>query len=313
MPQRWPLVAILLVLLAGCGAPVPPPGAGAVATTAAWEPIGSPRAVILALHGFNDYRNAFAAFGAYAAERGVLVLAHDQPGFGARPDRGRWQGSEALAAELGAAIAQARARYPGAPLYVLGESMGAAVAMAALTRPEAPRVDGVILAAPAVWDGDALPGGYRTVLRLVAGLVPMLRVNGGHLDLQASDDIEMLRALARDPLYLRETRIDAVAGLVALMDEATEAAPRLTLPTLVLLGARDEIVPPSASRRFVAKLPAATCSVVAYLDGWHLLLRDRQRERVFDDILAWTEGAPLPSRLDHPCGKPAGDGEPLSH
>jgi alpha-beta hydrolase superfamily lysophospholipase len=73
---------------------------------------------------------------------------------------------------------------------------------------------------------------------------------------------------------------------------------------LVLLGARDQIVPPQASRRFVATLPAATCSVATYLNGWHLLLRDHQRSKVFADILAWVDGRPLPSRLDHPCGTP---------
>jgi hypothetical protein len=46
------------------------------------------------------------------------------------------------------------------------------------------------------------------------------------------------------------------------------------------------------------------CSVVTYLNGWHLLLRDHQRERVFRDVVAWVGGEPPPSRLDHPCGPP---------
>jgi acylglycerol lipase len=270
----------------------------------AWAPPGSPRAVIVALHGFNDHKAAFAEFGAHAAARGVVVEAYDQPGFGERADRGRWAGTEALVLELHAAVRSARARHPGAPVFVLGESMGAAVALVALARPEAPAVDGLVLAAPAVWNGDGLPRGYRTALRLLAALVPPFRVSGRNLDVQASDNIEMLRALGRDPLYLRETRIDAVAGLVDLMDEAREGAPRQRLPMLVLLGARDEIVPPQASRTFVRTLDPGSCSVVAYLDGWHLLLRDHQRERVFRDVVAWVGGEPLPSRLDYPCGPP---------
>jgi alpha-beta hydrolase superfamily lysophospholipase len=103
---------------------------------------------------------------------------------------------------------------------------------------------------------------------------------------------------------LRYTRLDAVAGLVELMIEGQAAAADLRLPTLVLLGARDQIVPPAASRRFVALLPPEACTVVAYLNGWHLLLRDHQRETVFADILAWVDGRPPPSRLDRPCGPP---------
>ena len=48
-------------------------------------------------------------------------------------------------------------------------------------------------------------------------------------------------------------------------------------------------------------LAAEPCSVVTYLNGWHLLLRDHQRKTVFDDIIAWAAGEPLPSLLDLPC------------
>jgi alpha-beta hydrolase superfamily lysophospholipase len=294
------VAALLLALLAGCGGPAPSSGPSGP-PVAAWAPPGEPRAVIVALHGFSDHKGAFSELGARAAERGIMVEAYDQPGFGARADRGRWQGADALVTELRAMLADVRARYPATPVYVLGESMGGAVAVAALARPGAPTVAGLILVAPAVWSRDTLPQGYRTALRLIAGLVPPLRVNGRYLGVRASDNIEALRALGRDPLYLHETRVDAIAGLMEVMDEALEAAPRLRVRTLVLLGARDQIVPSQASREFAAQISAQPCSVVTYLNGWHLLLRDHQRERVFKDILAWVGGTPPPSRLDRPC------------
>jgi alpha-beta hydrolase superfamily lysophospholipase len=265
-----------------------------------------PRAVIVALHGFNDYKAAFKEFGAYAAGRGVLVEAYDQPGFGERPDRGSWPGAEVLIQELDATLRAVRARHPDLPVFVLGESMGGAVAIATLARPDAPPVDGLVLSAPAVWDTSRLPTGYLTALRIVAAIVPPLRLSAAGIRVQASDNLEMLRALGRDPLYVRETRIDALAGLVGLMEAAREQGPTLELPILVLLGGRDEIVPPDASRSFVRALTAERCSVVTYLHGWHLLLRDHQRQRVFDDVLAWVDGEPLPSRLDHPCRPEAG-------
>jgi alpha-beta hydrolase superfamily lysophospholipase len=304
------LILVTLLFLTGCGGPAALTAGPAGPPIASWTPPGEPpRAVIVALHGFSDYSAAFDWFGAYAAAHGVLVEAYDQPGFGARPDRGRWPGTVALVEELDAAVAGARRRHPGVPLYVLGESMGGAVAVAALARPDSPPVDGLILAAPAVWDGESLPKGYRIALRFIAGLVPPLRVSGRHLDVQASDNVDMLRALGRDPLYLRDTRIDAVAGLVELMDQADAGAPHLAVPILVLLGGRDEIVPPPASRRFVAALPARRCKVITYVNGWHLLLRDHQRERVFADILGWIADRAPPSRLDHPCRPGQGPAE----
>ena len=293
----------LLLALAACVLP-PPRGIAPPVTT--WSPPSSPRAVVVAVHGFGDYKNAFAEFGAYAAAHGVLVTAYDQPGFGEARGRGRWPGTAALISALDQAVSAAHRDHPDVPVFVLGESMGAAVAMAALApREGAPPVAGLILAAPAVWNGSDLPSAYRTALRVLSSVLPMLRVSARHVHVQASDNVEMLYALGRDPLYLRYTRMDAVAGLVDLMIGSQELAPSLQVPMLVLLGARDQIVKPPASRRFVATLDPNHCSVATYLDGWHLLLRDHQREEVFADILAWVDGSPLPSGLDHPCGPPA--------
>ena len=300
--MRARLIAAFLLALTACAVPpVPEPG-GAPVT--AWSPPGRPRAVILALHGFNDYSASFAELGRYAAQRGILVEAYDQPGFGAQPDRGSWPGTEALVAALEEAIQGVHRRYPAVPLFVLGESMGGAVALLALSRHGAPPIAGLILVAPAVWNGPDLPEASLATLRVLATLAPLLRVSGRNLNLYASDNIEMLRALGRDPLYLRQTRLDGVAGLVALMGEAQVEASKPKVPLLVLLGARDQMVKPQAARRFVATLDPAGCSVVTYLNGWHLLLRDHQRERVFADLLAWVDGEPLPSGLDHPCGPP---------
>src|SRR5437870_7543725 len=47
-----------------------------------WLPRGEVKAVILALHGFGDYSNAFTLPGEFWAERGIATYAYDQRGFG---------------------------------------------------------------------------------------------------------------------------------------------------------------------------------------------------------------------------------------
>lgn len=299
----------LALALAACalpGTPLVGPAGEPPSTELRWSPPERPAALVLALHGFNDSKSAFDLFGAYAAARGILVEAYDQRGFGVRPDRGRWAGIDALVAEVHDRVRGLRARYPGVPVYVLGESMGGALATAAFARPGAPAVDGVILSAPAVWGGDALRPLYRRVLTLTALVVPWGKLTGGGLKRQASDNIPALIALGQDPLYIRETRVDAVAGLVRMMDEARERAPALRVPTLVLTGARDQIVPPQALAEFVRLLPAGgACAAITYANGWHLLLRDLQRERVYADVLGWIADRNPPSGLERPCGEGA--------
>ena len=271
-----------------------------------WLPDGAVKAVILALHGFNDYSNAFEGPGEAWAKRGIATYAYDQRGFGAAPERGFWPGRAALAADAATASQILRRLYPGVPLYLLGESMGGAVAVVAMTGESGapiPDVDGVILTAPAVWGRatmDLLP---RLALWGAVRLAPGLTLTGRGLEITPSDNIAMLRALSRDPLVIKETRVDAIYGLVDLMDAALDSAPSLDVPLLVMYGAKDEIVPKTPIRRFVGSLPPECrhrAKLAWYKDGYHMLLRDLEGPIVTADVANWVlaPAAPLPSGAD---------------
>jgi len=261
-----------------------------------------PRAVVVALHGFNDYSNAFTGIGSFLADRGIAVFAYDQRGFGATAQTGIWPGEQALAADAHSVVHQLRQRYPAAPLYAMGESMGGAVLMIAATT--APLdADGYILAAPAVWGRVTMPAYQTALLWLTVHTLPWMTLTGRGLNITPSDNIEMLRALSRDPLVLKETRIDAMWGIVNLMDSALAAAPRFDAPALFLYGARDEIVPPDATLRMFDGLPANGPQTIAiYADGYHMLLRDLEAPVVWRDIASWIEDrdAALPSGFASP-------------
>jgi alpha-beta hydrolase superfamily lysophospholipase len=271
-----------------------------------WLPEGAPRAVILALHGFNDYSHAFADAGAAWAKAGIATYAYDQRGFGAAPQRGRWAGRARLAVDAATASAVLRARYPGRPLYLLGDSMGGAVAIVATTGESGtpvPDVDGVILVAPAVWSRATMGLLPRLALFVGSRLLPAMTLSGRGLGIRASDNEPMLRALGRDPLFIKETRIDTVYGLADLMDAAFAAAPKLDRKLLLLYGEHDEIIPKAAVRRFAGALPAAPRAprhLAWYRNGWHMLLRDLEGPWVWADVASWIDdpGAALPSAAD---------------
>jgi alpha-beta hydrolase superfamily lysophospholipase len=297
-------LGILALLLAGCAAGAPPPvPPDATPSVRVWLPAGPPEAVIVAVHGFNDYGAAFAGFGAYAAEHGVAVHAYDQRGFGTSPDAGFWPGSEVLVDDLAEALEAQRTAHPETPVFVLGESMGAAVTITMLAERGPGLVDGTILSAPAVWGGDQLNLFYRAVLWTANQVAPGYRLTGEDLGVQPTDNREVLIALGRDPLVIKATRVDAIAGLVDLMDRAVESVPGVAGPLLILKGANEQIVPPGSQDALVVRLTAAPCTVVTYPDGYHLLLRDLQRDVVWRDVLAWVGGRrDLPSGLAKSCG-----------
>lgn len=265
-----------------------------------WLPDGeTPCAIILALHGFNDYSNAFELPATYWAEHGVATFAYDQRGFGDSPVHGLWSGTEALIHDAGTVTRLLRAHQPGVPVYVLGESMGGAVLLSAANT-NMPPVDGVILVAPAVRGRETIGVLARTALWLGAHLFPWAELTGDGLNIVATDNIEVLRAMQKDPLVIKRTRVDTIWGLVNLMDSALAAAPALGgQPILVVYGTRDEVVPTGPVETFVSRLPD-NVSVAVYDHGYHMLLRDLRSKAVLDDILAWVAkpGAPLASRAD---------------
>lgn len=318
--RRRALVLFLLFLSAACAPRILWPGPdvtdpvldGSTFTTAdgAQLPVRSwaatdtaPKAVIIALHGFNDYSNFINDAAGFFAGQGFTTYAYDQRGFGRAADPGLWPGTDTFARDLGAVTAEARRRHPGTPVYLLGASMGGAVVITAMTGDNPPDADGVILSAPAVWGRPTMPWYQSLALDLSAHVLPWLTLTGEGLNIQASDNIEMLRALGRDPLVIRNTRIDTMYGLANLMDAALEASASLDVPALFLLGAKDEVIPSGAFKAMLCKLPQNPKNprrFALYADGWHMLMRDLQAETVWRDIAAWvTDGAaPLPSGAD---------------
>ena len=263
-----------------------------------------PKAIILALHGMNDYANAFAMPGAWWAQHGIATYAYDQRGFGRAPHRGYWPGEAALRDDLDTMVTLLHDRYRGVPLFLLGESMGGAVAMTAMARADHPKVDGVILSAPAVWGQTTMDPGEEVALWLAAHTVPWWTVTGRGLKITPSDNRDMLVALSRDSLVIKETRIDAIWGLVNLMDDAFASAPKLDgVPILILYGEHDEIILKEPTRLMIGRLPpfpAAARKVAIYPKGYNMLLRDLEAKALWADVLHWIEdpAAPLPSGSD---------------
>ncbi|MFH1215084.1 MAG: alpha/beta hydrolase [Pseudomonadota bacterium] len=259
----------------------------------AWLLSAPPRAVMIALHGYNDYSNFIQEAALFFNGRGIAVYAYDQRGFGNSPNPGRWCGHEAMCRDLRTIMELARKRHPDIPLYLLGDSMGGAVIMSAENPENHLACDGVILVAPAVWSRDTMPFYQRWALWLGVRIMPWLKLSGKGLDITPSDNKEMLLALGRDPLVIKESRIDAIYGLTNLMDAAYTAADRFDRKVLFLYGARDEIIPPKPMKDVFRKRLHGKFShpqrLLVYPNGYHMLMRDLQAEIVRQDILFWLD------------------------
>jgi len=159
-------------------------------------------------------------------------------------------------------------------------------------------VDGVILSAPAVWSRDTMPWYQSLVLDFAAATLPEYRLTGSGLRVRASDNLEMLRGLGRDPWVIKATRIDAIQGLTDLMDAAQVEIDQIKAPLLILYGGKDEIIPANPVIRIWSRLSGKPNVRWAYYPGgFHLLLRDLEASIPLQDITSWVldRKAPLAS------------------
>lgn len=269
---------------------------------------GEPWAVVVGLHGMNDYANAFHLAAPVWAGQGIATYAYDQRGFGRSPNRRVWAGETLMTEDLRVFCALVRQRHPQAVLAVLGESMGGAVAMTAFASDRPPEADRLVLCAPAVWGWSSQPLPYKTSLWFTARLFGDKVLQPPSFvtrKVRASDNLPELIAMGRDRLMIWGARFDAIYGLVGLMERAWAAPSRLRAPTAYLYGAHDQIIPRGPTLQVSKRLPAGARTAY-YEKGWHLLLRDLQAQSVYADIVSflrdpaapWPSGAgPIPAVL----------------
>jgi acylglycerol lipase len=264
-----------------------------------------PVAVILGLHGFGDYRNAFEDPAKIWAKAGIITYSYDQRGFGKSPTRGRWAGTDSLVADALAMAVLVRARHPGVPFYLAGESMGGALALIVATH--GLEADGLVLSAAAFRTRQQLGPVASWGLWFFAHTIPWMVAGPTSIDFKPTDNPKTIEKLQKDPLILHQPRFDMGYGLVDLMDAARDSAGQVNLPYLLQQGLGDRLIPTEAVKSVIEILPPRADSKLAfYKNGFHMLMRDKEGPVVSADVVAWigNHEAALPSGADAERSQP---------
>jgi alpha-beta hydrolase superfamily lysophospholipase len=243
-------------------------------------------AAVLLLHGAFDYSAAFDEIGPKLARKGFTALAIDQRGFGATKSRGTWSGAMRMAEDCADAARILLDRSGReTPLFVIGESMGGAVAVHAAARERVPQLQGVVLVAP-----GALTSRLRQrLLALMAGAVRLF-AGDSELVFERLTGWELTPAAAirliGDPLVMRRIRPDMLCGMADLAFSAVSEASAVTTPVLTIVGARDELVRRACVRRLFENLAGEKCWRVVP-DAPHLLLHSRRSNEILREAVDW--------------------------
>ena len=283
-----------------------------------WEPAGEAKGVVQLTHGIAEHMGRYAGFGEYLAEHGYVAVAQDHMGHGESISddlprgciRGGW---DAMVQDVHALTLRARACWPGLPFFLLGHSMGSFLARTYLyTFPEE-ALRGCVLSGTGWQPGPVLAAGRlvtalevrrhgadtpsEKLQKLMFGAYGKLFPGETSPDAWICSDPEVVERYAQDPL----SGFIPGAGLVAAMLEGiarTQKRENLSkmpksLPVLFIAGTRDPVgeCGKGVKQSFDAFRAAGMkdAAMKLYEGDRHEVLNERDKDRVWADVLAWLE------------------------
>lgn len=256
----------------------------------AWSPQERPAAQVVISHGAHEHGERYARLAARLTGAGFKAWAPDHRGHGhSDGPRGVIDRMDNAVDDLGHVVEMAHDEADGTPVFLVGHSLGGAVALLyALEAQE--KLTGLVLSAPSAGDGErSIPPATRAALRLVSSVRPARPVHRLPADSISRDPAEV-RAYRADPLIDQEPmRARTVDELVRAHARFRDEASTLRLPLLVLVGTGDVMTPPSGGRMIVDHASSADKELRLYDGFFHELINEPEpdRERVMDDIVDW--------------------------
>ncbi len=255
--------------------------------TQSWLP-QQVRASVVIAHGLGEHGGRYAHVAQALGALGCAVHALDHRGHGRsggpRAVVDRWSH---VVADLDQFIDRVRQAAPSLPLFLLGHSMGGAIALAsALGRPEP--ITGLILSGPAV-DLEGAPPLARSVGKLLSVLAPRLGMLSVDPSL-ISRDPQAVAAYVADPLNFHgKVPARTIGEMVRFAEALPPRLSALRLPLLAMHGGADKLAGPAGSRLVVARAGSTEKTLKVYEGLYHEIFNEREvdRARVIGDLCAW--------------------------
>ncbi|QBJ96144.1 alpha/beta hydrolase [Rhodococcus sp. ABRD24] len=252
-----------------------------------WRPDGEPTGVLLLAHGLGEHARRYDHVVARLTEIGLVVYAPDHRGHGRsggkRIDLRNWSD---FTDDLHHLSKLAAAENPGLDRFLLGHSMGGAIALSyALDHQD--ELAGLILSAPAVVLATGTPKIVIEIGKILGRFAPGVPVET--LDAKAvSRDPKVVAAYESDPLvYHGKVKAGIARGLITSAESFPARLPSLTLPVLVLHGTDDRLADVAGSRMIAERAGSADLTLETYDGLFHEVFNEPEQDKVLDDLVDW--------------------------
>jgi alpha-beta hydrolase superfamily lysophospholipase len=246
------------------------------------------QAVLLLVHGLGAHTERWDFLADFFNRNGFECFGLELRGFGTTPDvRGHVDSFNIYHDDLKKLTEFIRKYHPGKPVFLLGESLGSLISFRTVAR-SPDLFDGLICISPAFL--SALKFGIRDYLALLPALLfnRKKQLQVPFTAQMCTSDGSYQKVMENNPLETRLASAALLWGSLMAQLAAPADAGKIKMPVLFLLSGCDYLVVPSASRKIFKKLAAADKTLLEYPKMLHALSIEKDRDKVFEDILEWT-------------------------
>lgn len=253
-----------------------------------WQPDTKPRAVVCLVHGLGEHSGRYPHLAAALTRAGYALQAFDLRGHGnSQGRRGHAPSWEALLDDISLSLAQAAARFPDAPLFLYGHSLGATLALTYCMSRQS-QLAGMIATAPLLRPAIQPPAWKIALGRLMYSLWPTFSLNNELDPNGISRDRAVVQAYVDDPQV--HDRISARLGLDMLQagEWASQHGADLTQPLLLMCGSADRLCSPEAVQQFGERVNH-DCTCKSWNGLYHEIHNEPEQHEVFRTVIEWLE------------------------
>jgi alpha-beta hydrolase superfamily lysophospholipase len=253
-----------------------------------WAPEERPRGAVALVHGIGEHSGRYAHVAEAYVGAGYAFAAIDLRGHGKSSGPRLYAPSyEQIMKDIDGHLAGTRARFPDAPLFLYGHSMGGSLVLRyGLTRGNA-GLTGVIASSPGLGSGTPQPLLKVLFGRIMNKLIPTLVISLGFPFEGLSHDPALLERTRADPLF--QEGISVRLGFEILRaGEWIKGKTSFPFPLLIMQGTGDRHVDPGMTTDFARNLQSGV--TLRIWDGlYHELHNEKEKDRVISFMIDWVK------------------------
>ncbi len=254
-----------------------------------WLPEKEPKAIVCLIHGLGEHIGRYEHVGAAFAAAGYAMLGFDLRGHGkSGGPRGHTPSLEAYFKDMDDFLGEAAKRYPSAPRFLYGHSLGGFLLPSyAITRK--PNVRGMIVSSPALRSALHEQKAKIMLVKVLGSIAPTITLSSGLIPEHLSRDPQVVNAYFNDPLVHNKVSTGFGRAALQAIDIIFGRAAQLSVPVLLVYCSEDKIAFPSGTEEFARLAPQGLVTLKRYEGLYHEPHNEPEKAEVLKDYIQWLD------------------------